>query len=106
MRRTNDLRWYAGRQNFRRAIPSEEASMSNSSDVLRSWGLTLLRVAVGVIFVAHGGQKFFMGFSNVAGFLGGIGIPYPTGAAILLTAVEFLGGLALIGGVLTRYVAV
>jgi putative oxidoreductase len=80
--------------------------MSNGTDTMRSWGITLLRVTVGAVFVAHGGQKFFMGFQNVAEMLNSLGIPQPTGAAILLTAVEFFGGLAMILGILTRYVAV
>lgn len=75
--------------------------MSNGSG-LRSWGIALLRVTVGVIFLMHGGQKLFMGFHNVAGFLGSLGIPWPNLAAIVLTAVEFLGGIALILGLLTR----
>ena len=78
--------------------------MSNGSG-LRSWGLTLLRLVVGVIFLMHGGQKLFMGFHNVAGYLGSVGIPIPTLAAIVLTLVEFMGGIALILGLLTRYVA-
>ena len=72
---------------------------------LRSWGLTLLRLVVGVIFIMHGWQKLSMGFHNVAGFLGALGIPLPTLAAVVLTIVELLGGIALILGVLTRYVA-
>jgi putative oxidoreductase len=79
--------------------------MSNGS-ASRSWGLALLRIVVGVVFLMHGGQKFFMGFHNVAGFLSSVGIPLPTLAAIVLTLVEFLGGTALILGVLTRYFAV
>lgn len=78
--------------------------MSNGSG-LRSWGVTLLRLVVGVIFLMHGGQKLSMGFHNVAGFLGAVGIPIPTLAAIVLTLVEFLGGIALILGLLTRYAA-
>ena len=78
--------------------------MSNGSG-LQSCGLAALRIVVGVIFLMHGGQKLFMGFHNVAGFLGSLGIPLPTFAAIVLTAVEFLGGIALILGLLTRYFA-
>lgn len=78
--------------------------MSNGSG-LQSCGRAILRVVVGVIFVMHGGQKLSMGFHNVAGFLGSLGIPLPTLAAIVLTLVEFLGGIALILGLLTRYAA-
>lgn len=77
----------------------------NTGSGLRSWGLTLLRVVVGVIFVMHGWMKLSMGFHNVAGFLGSLGIALPTLAAVVLTIVEFVGGIALILGVLTRYVA-
>ncbi|HXZ39692.1 MAG TPA: DoxX family protein, partial [Terriglobales bacterium] len=78
--------------------------MNNGSD-LRSWGIALLRVAVGVIFVMHGWQKLSWGFHDVAGFLNSLGIPQPTVAAVLLTTVELLGGIALILGLLTRYAA-
>lgn len=73
---------------------------------IRSWGTTLLRVVVGAVFVAHGGQKLYMGFHNVAGFLYQLGIPFPAVSSILLTLAELFGGLAMIAGVLTRYVAV
>lgn len=77
----------------------------NIGSGLRSWGLTLLRLVVGLIFVMHGWQKLSMGFHSVAGFLGSVGIPLPTLAAVVLTLVELLGGAALILGLLTRYVA-
>jgi putative oxidoreductase len=77
--------------------------MNNGSD-LRSCGITLLRVVVGVIFVMHGWQKLSWGFQHVAGFLSSLGIPQPTLAAVVLTMVELLGGIALILGLLTRYV--
>jgi putative oxidoreductase len=77
----------------------------NNESGLRSWGIFLLRVVVGVIFVMHGWQKLSWGFHSVAGFLTSLGIPQPTLAAVVLTAVEFLGGIALILGLLTRYAA-
>jgi putative oxidoreductase len=77
----------------------------NNGRELRSWGLTLLRVVVGVIFVMHGWQKLSMGFHGVADFLGSHGIPVPTLAAVVLTLVELIGGIVLILGVLTRYFA-
>jgi len=69
-------------------------------------GMTLLRVVVGIVFVMHGGQKlFFIGFRNVAGFMGSLGIPLPWLAAVVVTLVEFLGGLALILGYFARTAA-
>ncbi len=72
----------------------------------QGWGITALRVAVGIVFLAHGGQKLFVwGFANVAAFMGKIGIPEPMLAAIAVTLVEFLGGLALVAGAFTRWAA-
>jgi putative oxidoreductase len=66
----------------------------------------ILRIAVGIVFAAHGGQKLFMmGFDGVAGFFGSLGVPLPMVAAIGVTLVELVGGIALIVGVGTRYVA-
>jgi putative oxidoreductase len=66
-------------------------------------GLLLLRVALGVVFVMHGGQKLFvMGPSTVAGFLASLGMPFPSVNAILVTAAELGGGLALLAGAFTR----
>lgn len=64
------------------------------NDTMREWGLTVLRLVVGIVFLAHGWQKIFvMGAAGVTGILGSIGIPLPNVAAVVLMAVEFLGGL-------------
>jgi putative oxidoreductase len=56
------------------------------------WGITVLRLAVGIVFLAHGGQKLFVwGFGILA--------------AVVVTLVEFLGGLALVVGSFTRWAA-
>ena len=72
----------------------------------QGWGITVLRVVIGVVFLAHGGQKLFIwGFGGVAAFMGKIGIPAPMLAAIVVTVVEFFGGLALVLGSFTRWAA-
>lgn len=78
--------------------------MANGSN--QQWGLTVLRVIVGIVFLIHGAQKLFVfGFHGVTGMLGGLGIPVPAVSAVILTLVEFLGGIALILGVVTRWAA-
>ncbi len=75
-----------------------------SSSGASGWGLAILRIAVGVVFLMHGSQKLFVfGFHGVAGMLGGLAFPLPMVSAVVLVLVEFLGGLALILGFETRY---
>ena len=70
----------------------------------QSWGVTLLRVIVGIVFLAHGSQKLFVyGVHAFAGILGHMGLP--TFLAPIVIAIEFLGGAALILGVGTRLAA-
>ncbi|HZR57777.1 MAG TPA: DoxX family protein [Terriglobales bacterium] len=78
------------------------ASHSSSA----SWGLTVLRVIVGVVFLVHGSQKVFgFGYHGVTGMFAHIGIPLPAISAAIVMTVEFLGGIALILGLTTRLAA-
>ena len=66
-------------------------------------GLTVLRVVIGIVFLVHGYQKLFkMGFHGVEGMMGHMGIPFPAIAAVIVTLVEFVGGILLIAGVAVR----
>ncbi len=74
---------------------------------MQGWGLAILRVVVGIVFLVHGFQKLFlMGFGGVAGMMEGLGVPAPGLFAVIVTLVELLGGLALILGLFTRVVAI
>ena len=76
------------------------------NDGLKDNGIALLRVAIGGVFVAHGIQKLAVfGISGLAGFLGQLGVPFPTLSAIAVTGAELLGGLALVAGLFTRWAA-
>src|SRR5437868_5837426 len=67
---------------------------------------TILRLVLGVIFFAHGAQKVLgwfggYGFTGAMGFFTGV-LHIPAAFAFLAIAAEFLGGLGLIFGLLTR----
>jgi len=67
------------------------------------WGMLPLRIAVGLVFLMHGGQKFFVfGRNGTADIMAKLGIPLPTLAAMVVITVELLGGLAILLGVFTR----
>ena len=61
-------------------------------------GLTILRVVLGVIFIAHGLPKLTGGIEGTVQFLGAVGIPAPIVAAWFIALLETLGGLMLLVG--------
>jgi putative oxidoreductase len=63
-------------------------------------GLAILRVALGVTFIAHGLPKLTGGIDMTAGMFEGLGIPAPALAAWLVALLETVGGLSLIVGFL------
>lgn len=77
---------------------------------LRPIGYPVMRIAVGLAFVPHGWAKIQMLLSGkTAGFekfLAHLGLVPPHAWLIVLTIVEFLGGLLLAAGLLTRLAAV
>ncbi len=68
-----------------------------------SWGLLVLRVVVGAIFVAHGAQKIFeYTLPGTTQSFAGMGVPLPEIAAPVVAFVELIGGGMLVVGLFTR----
>jgi putative oxidoreductase len=68
----------------------------------------VVRLALGVIFVAHGAQKIFgawggLGFSGTIAGFASQGMPAPL--TVLIMIAEFFGGLGVLVGCLTRLAA-
>jgi len=83
--------------------------MGRIFNTVESKGLIILRLGLGVIFIAHGGQKLF-------GLFGGSGLEptlehfqhalgIPAWLTYLAVITEFFGGLAVLIGILTRLAA-
>ncbi|MDA0636957.1 DoxX family protein [Nonomuraea sp. MCN248] len=65
----------------------------------------IARVVIGVIFVAHGLQKWTQGLAATGAGFAEIGVPLPQVAAAFATMVEMIGGVLLILGLGVRIVA-
>lgn len=77
---------------------------------MQGFGPTVLRLAVGAIFAAHGAQKLFGiwgggGPSGTAAFFTQLGLTPAYPLAVFVGLVELLGGLLLIAGAFTAIVA-
>lgn len=78
----------------------------------RSWpaspslALLVLRIALGAVFIAHGAQKLFVyGFAGTSGSFADMGVPMASITGPLVGLVEFIGGMLLVVGLGTRFVA-
>lgn len=81
--------------------------MNKVPSSVREFFLLVARVAIGVVFFAHGWQKFFTyGMDAVTSNFTQAGIPLPEISAWFTTLVELIGGAAFILGLLTPLVSI
>ena len=70
------------------------------------FGLLILRLALGLVFIVHGGQKlFFIGMGGTAQMLSQMSVPGASLIGPVLAIVEPLAGVAIVLGLLTRVAA-
>jgi putative oxidoreductase len=72
-------------------------------DRMQPLALVALRLTLGIIFIAHGSHKVFGHLQEAASTVGGLGLPAWLGYVSAFT--EFVGGILVILGALTRFVA-
>lgn len=72
-------------------------------DRLQPLALLIMRLALGIIMVAHGSHKVFGGLHHHAQVVAGLGLPGWLG--YVSSFAEFLGGLLILAGLFTRAAA-
>jgi len=68
------------------------------------WGVTVVRISMGLIFAVHGYQKFAGGIAGVSAFFAKVSIPLPGLMAPFIATLELVGGILLVVGLATRWV--
>ena len=80
--------------------------ITTTLEVRPSWGLVVLRLVVGAVFIDSGSRKLFqVGVVGVASLFASMHLPLPLVSAVLVTFLEVLGGIALVLGLFTRWTA-
>jgi putative oxidoreductase len=67
-----------------------------------AWGITVVRVMMGLVFAVHGYVKFSSGVGAVVAGFAKMGIPAPQVTGPFIAGLELIGGPCLIVGLLTR----
>ena len=70
------------------------------------FGLLVLRVVTGIIFIMHGWQKFVLGDPATTESFTAMGVVLPELMAPFIAGLELIGGIALVLGLLSRPIAV
>lgn len=70
------------------------------------WGITAVRLAMAIILIVAGYQKWFQFgvWTGVTKVFTGYGLPVPAAFAVTAATLELVGGIALLLGLFTRWV--
>jgi putative oxidoreductase len=105
-KRRGGLGIFGATQGGAAALPQEDSMTDDRyTQTYAPWAALLLRVSLGVLFLAHGAllKLGTFGLAGTMGFFGSIGYPPVFGA--IVTFAEIAGGIALILGVWVRAVS-
>ena len=87
-------------------MPRTRSPHASTPTASTAWGLLIIRLALGAVFLMHGAQKLFeFTIPGTVVSFGALGAPLPEITAPLVAVLEFAGGILLILGLLTRLVA-
>ncbi|MBS3182312.1 MULTISPECIES: DoxX family protein [Leucobacter] len=87
-------------------MPRTRSPHASTPTASTAWGLLIIRLALGAVFLMHGAQKLFeFTIPGTVESFGAMGAPLPEITAPLVAVLEFAGGILLILGLLTRLVA-
>ncbi len=83
-------------------------ALDDNMDKFKEYSMLSIRIALGVVFIAHGGQKLFglfggKGISGTIGFMNMLGLQPAAFWGISLACAEFFGGLFSLLGLFTRW---
>lgn len=79
--------------------------MRGIAGISPGWGVTAVRIAVSIILIVHGYQKWFQfGLSGVEATFARFGLPVPGLFALVAAILELGGGILLLIGLFTRWV--
>lgn len=81
-------------------------TLRNEANIRSSWGILLVRILVGWVFLSEGIQKFLFSASLGVGRFAKIGIPWPQYSAPFVGAVEIVCGALVILGLFTTMAAI
>ena len=70
---------------------------------MRDWGVTGVRLVMGLIVLVAGTQKWMRGIGAVAAGFEKIPIPVPWPSALFISSLELIGGILLLLGAKTRW---